>query len=104
MQSTRGKSISLIGAMDNRVGLVHYMIFEGSNNRFKEFMEGLIAKLANKSAMIILDNLPIHKSQRVIELAKGTRCTIMNTPPYSCSLNAIEWLWHVVKWRSWLLQ
>jgi len=63
----------------------------------KEFMDGLIAKLSSKKAFIILDNLPIHKSKRITEMTNGTYCTIMNTPPYSCSINSIEWLWHMLK-------
>jgi len=64
MQSNRGTSISLIGAIDNRVGLIYYTIFEGSNNveRFKEFMKGLMKTLKKDRAAIVLDNLPIHIS------------------------------------------
>lgn len=87
--------------MDNFTGIVFYSIFEGSNNtqRFKTFMEGLLEKLNGGRAFIVLDNLPIHKAHVVTGLVENTHSTIVNTPPYSCQLNSIEWLSHVVKDR-----
>lgn len=108
MQSRRGKSISVIGAIDTWKGLTHYSIFEGSNSKitFKTFLEGLIGAIDKDTCTIVLDNLPIHHSKMVEELVKRTKHKLLFLPPYSCALNPIETLWSLVKreWRQLLLE
>jgi hypothetical protein len=69
MPSTRGGSVTVIGAISERMGLVHYSIFAGSNdqNRFADFLEGLIAKL-DGWAVIAMDNYSVHRSSRAQQM------------------------------------
>ena len=55
-------ALLFLGAIDNRIGLIHFNIFEGSSKTMKVLMLGLKKKLKKDKAAIVLDNLPIHKS------------------------------------------
>lgn len=108
IQSKRGSSFTVIGAIDEFVGLRYYTVIKGSNNKeiFTEFMKNLNATLENRTAYIVLDNLPIHHSRVVKEaVQKMSNLQFIWLPPYSCSLNPIEKLWNLVKnkWRRQLV-
>jgi len=66
-QSNRGKSISMLGAIDHQVGLRYISIFEGSNNAatFTQFLDGLHLKIGHLKATLVLDNLSVHHSKQV---------------------------------------
>jgi hypothetical protein len=70
IQNNRGTSITIIGAIDKSDGLRHYSIIKGSNNNgiFLAFLRGLIAKLDNREAVLVMDNLIIHKTKEVRHL------------------------------------
>lgn len=100
---SRGKSFTLIAAIDSRAGMRYYESFEGSNNnvRFKDFFEGLLAELAGAQATIVLDNLRMHKSIAIKELAEEYKINLLFAPPYSCDFNSIEKFFSLFKheWR-----
>lgn len=107
MQSHRGKSITLIGCIDNIVGMRYFELFTGSNNSktFMLYIKNLIKHIGTPS-LIVLDNLPVHKSKSVTELiSKHKILKLLFLPPYSSSLNPIEYLWNVIKreWRKFLV-
>ena len=81
---------------------MHFKIFHGSNNMktFKDFTVNMLKKVRNK-ATVYLDNLSVHHSKVITELF-GERVDCRFLPPYSCALNPIERLWHLVKkqWRE----
>ena len=64
LPSQRGKSITVIGAISEQVGLVHFKIFHGSNNSstFKDFTKNLLRKIHNR-ATVYMDNLTVHHSK-----------------------------------------
>ena len=64
MLKFRGHSITIIGAISLQRGLVHYEIFDDTNNaeRFGHFLIGLKNKCMNKKVAIVQDNLRIHLS------------------------------------------
>jgi hypothetical protein len=64
LPSSRGKSITVIGAISEQVGLVHYKIFHGTNNSatFKDFIQNLMRKVLSR-ATVYLDNLAVHHSR-----------------------------------------
>lgn len=107
MQSTRASSITLIGALNTNLGLVHFQTVIGSNNKaiFKGFMADLIEKLGWRKKTLVMDNLAIHHCKETSDLIKQSKHSSIYTPPYSCSLNSIESLWHCIKviWRNHLL-
>ena len=97
MPSSRGTSITIIGAISAFSGLVHFKIFHGSNDKstFKDFTIGLLKKVRNK-ATVYLDNLSIHHARDISDLfSERVECRFL--PPYSCALNPIERLWNLVK-------
>ena len=93
---------SLIGAIDNNVGLRHYYLFKGSNNtdKFLEFSRGLIAKIQHQASSIVMDNLSMHHSHAVRDLFRETKHAMHFLPSYSCNLNSIECLCCMVKCKG----
>lgn len=47
MPSSRGKSVTIIGAISDRLGIVHFKVFHGSNNaeHFAAFTRELLGKV-----------------------------------------------------------
>lgn len=99
----RGSSMTAIGAISERRGLILYHIIQGSNNAetFEKFITDLKAMVTWKKTIVVLDNLSVHKAKRVrAHFDFGFQELYL--PPYSCELNPIERLWAVVKgtWRK----
>jgi hypothetical protein len=67
MLKFRGHSITLIGAISLERGLIHYEIFDDSNNadRFDHFLIGLKNKCQFKHVAVVQDNLRIHYANAV---------------------------------------
>jgi transposase len=106
MPSSRGHSITVIGAISEKQGLVHYSIINGSNDgtHFANFVSGLVKKVKGE-AVVYMDNLSVHYTKRVRDFFNA-RVSQRFLPAYSCSLNPIERLWLVVKgkWRKAMLE
>lgn len=64
MPSSRGHSISVIAAISERQGLVHYKIINGSNDTetFADFVQGLVKKVRGE-AVVYMDNFSVHYSK-----------------------------------------
>lgn len=78
----RGPSITVFAGLSQAGCLVHYSIVNGSNNAetFANFIDGLQKKMPH--CVVIMDNLAVHKSKKVIEIFKeGFRQQFL--PPYS---------------------
>lgn len=101
LSKSRGPSITVIGAISELRGLVHYDVFDGSNNgeRFKAFLSKLKQKCFGKT-VVVLDNLKVHHA-KILDQVYDSNFKEMLLPPYSCELNPIERLWSVVK-RKWV--
>ena len=100
--NSRGVSISMIGGLSFKRGIVHATTFAGSNNSetFLRFILGLKEKCPGPT-VVVMDNLSVHKSK----LVKGVfdrRFQQVFLPPQSCNLNPIEKVWNLVKsnWRK----
>jgi len=103
MLKFRGHSITLIGAISLERGLIHYEIFDESNNadRFGHFLTGLKNKCQNRLVAVVQDNLRIHYS-KALQGTYGVGFVRHMLPTYTCALNPIETLWALVKnkWRQ----
>ena len=89
----RQRSLSMIAAVTNQ-GKVRFMIYPGglSSERLIVFMQRLI-KDARRKAILILDNLNVHKAKLVREwLGEHTeQIEVFYLPPYSPELNPTEY-------------
>ena len=106
MPSSRGQSFTVIGAISEKQGIVHYQIINGSNDatHFANFVSGMVKKIRGE-AVVYMDNLSVHYAKRVKDFFND-RVQQRFLPAYSCTLNPIEHLWLVVKgkWRKAMLE
>jgi transposase len=80
-------------------GVVAPMMLSGSINgeSFASYIEQLLVRELRPGDIVIMDNLPSHKSQRVSEAIEAAGCTLVYLPPYSPDYNPIENMWSKVK-------
>ena len=80
-------------------GVVAPMMLSGSINgdSFASYIEQSLVRELKPGDMVIMDNLPSHKSQRVSEAIEKAGCTLVYLPPYSPDYNPIENMWSKVK-------
>ena len=86
--------LSLISTVTNR-GTMRFSTFEGGLKKeiLIKFLKNLIAE-TNHKLFIIMDNLPVHKSQAVsdFEAENADKLKIFYLPPYAPDLNPDEYL------------
>ncbi len=101
LPAAKGKFLNVVGLM-NRKNDLFYEVLETTFNsdRLISLMDRF-AQQINKKTIVILDNSPIHKSQKFIsklEQWKEKDLLIYFLPPYSPELNLIEILWRRIKY------
>jgi transposase len=85
------KVLSTIAAMTIR-GMLCSGTFDGATDTdtFVAFVrEGLVPTLT-PGQVVIMDNLPAHRTSTVDELVEAAGCYVLRLPPYSPDLNPIE--------------
>jgi transposase len=87
----RGKNTALLASI-TLSGMGETMAVEGSTDRgvFEAYVEHALAPTLEAGQMVIMDNLPAHKSVRVRELIEEQGCELIYLPAYSPDLNPIE--------------
>jgi transposase len=85
------KTISTIAAMTTR-GMIAAASFDGATDTdsFVTFVREELVPQLGQGQVVILDNLPAHKSPRVDELINAAGCRVLRLPPYSPDYNPIE--------------
>jgi transposase len=85
------KMISSIAAM-NVDGIVASCSFDGATDTdtFVTFVREALVPVLKPKQVLVLDNLPAHKSPQVDRLVEATGATVMRLPPYSPDFNPIE--------------
>jgi transposase len=80
-------------------GVVAPMVFDGPLNgeSFAQYVESSLVGELNAGDVVIMDNLPVHKSQRVADAIAAAGCILVFLPPCSPDLNPIEPMWSKVK-------
>lgn len=83
-------------------GVVAPMVLDGPVNGevFAHYIEQSLVPELEPGDMVIMDNLPSHKSLRVTQAIQGAGCSLVYLPPYSPDYNPIENMWSKVK--AWL--
>jgi transposase len=80
-------------------GVIAPMMLSGSINgdSFAGYVEQFLVSELKPGDIVIMDNLPSHKSQRVGDAIAAAGCTLVYLPPYSPDFNPIENMWSKVK-------
>lgn len=85
------KVLSTIAALTTR-GILGFGSFDGATDTetFLVFVrDGLVPNL-KAGQVVVLDNLPAHKSPKIDELIESAGARVMRLPPYSPDYNPIE--------------
>jgi transposase len=80
-------------------GVVAPMLLDGPVNAetFAGYVEDCLVPALEPNDILIMDNLPAHKSVRITQAVENAGCTLVYLPPYSPDLSPIENLWSKVK-------
>jgi transposase len=87
----RGKNMTLISSLSLQ-GLGASLIVDGSANTelFEIYIEQILAPNLEPGQMVIMDNLRIHKGNKVRQLIEARGCQVLFLPAYSPDLSPIE--------------
>jgi transposase len=85
------KMITTIAAMST-CGMIAAASFDGATDTdtFLTFVRDELVPQLNKGQVVVLDNLPAHKSPQVDRLVQAAGCSLLRLPPYSPDYNPIE--------------
>jgi transposase len=80
-------------------GVVMPMLLDGPVNgqTFAGYVEQCLVPALRAGDILIMDNLPAHKSERVTQAVEAAGCTLVYLPPYSPDFSPIENMWSKVK-------
>ena len=80
-------------------GVVAPMLLDGPVNAetFAGYVEECLVPALEADDILIMDNLPAHKSARITQAVEDAGCKLVYLPPYSPDLNPIENMWSKVK-------
>jgi transposase len=80
-------------------GVVAPLLINGPVNgeTFAGYVEECLAPALEPGDILIIDNLPAHKSLRVTAAIEAAGCILVYLPPYSPDFNPIENMWSKVK-------
>lgn len=85
------KIISTIAALTTS-GIISGCTFDGATDTdmFLGFVQHMLAPTLRAGQVVVLDNLPAHKSPKVDELIARAGARVLRLPPYSPDFNPIE--------------
>ena len=92
------KVLTTLGAMSLR-GMVASMTVESATDSdvFEAFLEQVLCPQLKAGDVVVMDNLNVHKMDRVRELIGAAHACLLYLPPYSPDLNPIEKAWSKFK-------
>ncbi len=87
----RGKNMTLMASLSLR-GMGEALIVDGAANTeiFEIYIEQILAPSLSPGQMVIMDNLRIHKGNKVRQLIEARGCQVLFLPAYSPDLSPIE--------------
>jgi transposase len=96
----RGKNMTLMAALSLR-GMGEALIVDGAANTqlFELSIEQILAPSLEPGQMVILENLSIHKGNKVRRLIQARGCQVLFLPAYSPDLSPIEEAFSKIKAR-----
>ena len=80
-------------------GTTECLVFDGAINKkiFDEYIIKILCPTLKSGDVVVMDNLPAHKSARAKAAIEACGASICYLPPYSPDLNPIEKMWSKVK-------
>ena len=95
-----GNNLTLMGAMRVRGWVTLGTCWRGMTRRaFNLWVRTRLAPRLRKGDIVLLDNLPAHKSPIAERAIRARGATLRFLPPYSYDLNPIESAWGLMKKR-----
>jgi transposase len=87
----RGKNMTLMTTLTFQ-GLGESLIFDGAANTeiFEMYIEKILAPSLHAGQIVIMDNLSIHKGQRIRKAIEAQGCQLLFLPAYSPDFSPIE--------------
>jgi transposase len=87
----RGPNTTLLSSMTTE-GMGPSLAVEGTTTGavFEAYVERVLCPVLRPGQIVVMDNLSVHKGERVRELIEGRGCELLYLPPYSPDLNPIE--------------
>jgi transposase len=87
----RWESVTLLASLTT-TGMGAAMVLAGALTResFEAYLEQLLLPTLIPGQIVVLDNLPVHKSARARRLIEGAGGAVLFLPPYSPDFNPIE--------------
>lgn len=87
----RGKNTTLLSSM-SLSGMGPSMVVEGGVNGavFEGYLREVLLPSLRKGDVVVMDNLSVHKSERVSEMIARAGAEVLYLPPYSPDFNPIE--------------
>ena len=94
----KGKNTSILGAL-SLDGLIASMTVIGSTNKnvFETYIEQILVPQLWPGAVVLMDNLSVHKGSRIQELISSRNAKLIFLPAYSPDLSPIELCWSKFK-------
>lgn len=95
-----GVNLTVVGAM-RRDGWLTQATYWGAMNtsRFVTWVQRRLVPRLRRRDVVLLDNLPAHKSPHVRALIEQAGAEVRFLPPYSYDFNPIESAWGLIKKR-----
>ena len=93
-----GQSLTVLAAMDYQ-GIRATLLVPGATDRevFLSFLERVLGPQLRPGAVVVMDNLAVHKSPEVAAALQRVGAHVCYLPPYSPDYNPIEMAWSKVK-------
>ena len=87
----RGKNATLLSSM-SLSGMGPSMVVEGGADGavFEGYLHQMLVPALEEGDVVVMDNLSVHKSERVRGMIEGAGAEILYLPPYSPDFNPIE--------------
>ena len=87
----RGKNTTLLASMSLE-GMGECLAVEGATTKvvFEAYVGRVLAPTLRTGQLVVMDNLAVHKSEKIGKLIEGQGCKLLYLPPYSLDYNPIE--------------
>jgi transposase len=94
----RGPNTTLLASMTSE-GMGPCLAVEGATTRnvFEAYIEKVLGPSLRPGQMVMMDNLSVHKGERVRGLIESAGCELLYLPPYSPDFSPIEEVFEKVK-------